>query len=125
MEISSTTMAKVAALYLIFDLPWIGYFGRGLYTSVVKDIQGSTLTPRLAGAVGAYLFLTIGMTYIVIANSKDRIDAAKKGALFGLVLYGVFDFTNLAMFNNWNWTVTVVDIIWGTMLSALVAYLAF
>lgn len=36
--------------------------------------------------------------------------------MFGLVLYGVYDFTNLAMVSGWTLKVAVIDVLWGVVL---------
>ncbi|MBL9083633.1 MAG: DUF2177 family protein, partial [Planctomycetales bacterium] len=41
--------------------------------------------------------------------------------VFGLVLYGVYDLTNLATLEKWSLRVTIADMIWGTVLSAVMA----
>ncbi|MCK6581462.1 MAG: DUF2177 family protein [Anaerolineales bacterium] len=48
------------------------------------------------------------------------IKAVRRGALFGLVTYGTYDLTNLATLEGWPVLVTVIDLIWGTFLSAAV-----
>jgi len=43
------------------------------------------------------------------------------GALFGLITYATYDLTNLATLKDWPLLVTVVDLIWGTVLAASVS----
>ena len=43
------------------------------------------------------------------------------GALFGLITYATYDLSNLATLKNWPVLVTIVDLVWGTTLAALVA----
>ncbi|KKS35025.1 MAG: hypothetical protein UU97_C0003G0039, partial [candidate division WWE3 bacterium GW2011_GWD1_42_14] len=45
--------------------------------------------------------------------------------LFGLVCYATYDLTNQATINNWPTIVTVVDLIWGTLLTASVSGVVF
>jgi uncharacterized membrane protein len=46
------------------------------------------------------------------------------GALLGLVAYGTYDFTNQATLKNWPVIVTVVDLIWGAVITGSVSMLA-
>jgi uncharacterized membrane protein len=48
-----------------------------------------------------------------------------RAALFGLITYGTYDLTNLATVRDWPVLVTVVDMIWGTVLSVLVGLAGF
>ena len=47
------------------------------------------------------------------------------GALFGLVTYATYDLTNHATIKNWPWIVTVVDLCWGTVLTASVSCIGY
>jgi uncharacterized membrane protein len=47
------------------------------------------------------------------------------GALFGFMAYATYDLTNLATVRDWPLTVTVVDLTWGAVLSALVALASY
>jgi uncharacterized membrane protein len=44
--------------------------------------------------------------------------AAGYGALFGLVVYGVYDFTNYSTLRQWPFVLTLVDVLWGAVASA-------
>ena len=55
----------------------------------------------------------------------ERIfDAFWMGALFGLVAYGTYDLTNLATIKNWSLKVTIIDLIWGGVLTSTVSSLS-
>ena len=45
------------------------------------------------------------------------------GALFGLFAYATYDLSNLATLKNWPVSLTLADIVWGTVLSAASACL--
>ena len=47
--------------------------------------------------------------------------ALLNGGLIGLISYGTYDLTNLASIRDWPLKVTIVDLIWGTVLSATIA----
>ena len=46
---------------------------------------------------------------------------APQGALFGFLLYGTVDLTNCALVEHWSWTVTGVDMVWGSIASSVLA----
>jgi uncharacterized membrane protein len=43
------------------------------------------------------------------------------GALLGLVAYGTYDLTNQATLKTWSTTITLADMAWGSVLTALAA----
>ncbi len=49
------------------------------------------------------------------------MDALLIGALFGFMTYATYDLTNLATLKDWPLTVTIVDLVWGTVLAASVS----
>lgn len=120
MKIYSVLITLV--LYLILDMFWF-QFSLPSYKKTVKGIQSSDMNVKYLGTV-AWLFLAIGMVYFVLPNVKTRNDALRLGALYGFVVYGVFNGTNYAMFKNWDINISVIDTLWGIFVSSMVAYLS-
>jgi uncharacterized membrane protein len=73
----------------------------------------------------AWFLMTIGLYFIIMPLSHDYKSAMAYGALFGLVLYGVYDFTNLATINNWSTQFAIMDITWGTTLCSVTSLLLY
>ena len=48
-----------------------------------------------------------------------------RGALFGFVAYATYDLTNLSTLANWPVNITIIDMIWGTVLNSVVAVVGF
>ena len=46
------------------------------------------------------------------------------GAALGLVAYGTYDLTNLAVINGFNTRIALIDMAWGTALSGAAAAIA-
>lgn len=68
------------------------------------------------------------MVYFVInpALEKGQIThAIFAGALFGLITYATYDLTNLATLENWPLKITIIDLIWGTVLGSSVSTLTY
>lgn len=87
----------------------------------VEHIQGSSMKVNIWGAVLCYLFLVVGIYYFIIRQKRTYTDAF----LLGLVIYGVFETTNYALFKNWAFTTVVIDTIWGGILFALATYVVY
>ncbi len=100
---------------LLADAIWLGLLARNLYQGWLTPFA-THLNLRVALAV--YLLLALGLVAFVFPN-RDRI---KTGWLFGLVVYGVYDLSNLSTLRDWSWQLTVVDIIWGSFLMALTSF---
>lgn len=116
------------AVFIIVDSIWIALFIGGPFSKMVNDIQGSDLKINLIGAIISYALLIIG-TYQFglskIDEEKPFSSALLSAGLFGLLSYGIFDFTNLALFNKYSWTLALVDTMWGGVVCFLSAIITF
>jgi len=116
-----------AAIFLLVDFVWLAYVAKNFYASRLGPLLLDK--PNLTVAAAFYAIYVIGVVIFAVApalQSGSWKTALIYGALFGLFTYGTYDMTNLATLKNWSVTVTVVDIIWGTVLtgaSALLGYL--
>ncbi len=127
------TFAYYVKLYLLtlaaffaIDGVWLGFVARNLY----RKYLGFLLAPNTVwpAAILFYLLYIVGLLMLAVVPGLDAGSlgkAALLGAVFGLVAYATYDLTNLATIKDWPLTVTVIDLIWGTVLSAAVASIGF
>lgn len=109
---------KAFFIILAIDSAYL-YFIADAFGSMVKSIQHESMSIRYGSAFIVYALLAIGLVNIAISSGKTDV---KKAALLGAVTYGVFDFTNHAVFRNYNIVIAVIDTIWGALLMGLSAY---
>jgi uncharacterized membrane protein len=114
--------AIVAPICLLMDLLWLGIAMKGFYSQELGDLarrQGASLAPRWGAALLVYLLIPGGIVLFVrpllVVNSSGW-QAFGWGALFGLVVYGVYDLTNLAVLDKWTIRLTICDMLWGCVL---------
>ena len=69
--------------------------------------------------------LVFGIMTFVLSSSQNMQDALLKGALFGFVVYGVYDLTNFAVINNWSLRLLSVDWAWGCFVSSIMSGFMF
>lgn len=89
-------------------------FMKKKYMNLITNIQKENFKLNIFGLLMSYFFLVLGL-YFLIKNNFDYINAF----LFGLIVYGVYDFTNLAIFNKWSLFLSIIDILWGGILFSL------
>ena len=95
----------------------------GLYLNLIKDyfnkqikaIQGSDIKINIIAVGITYVFLIFGINYFIIKNNRSVKDAT----LLGLVIYAVYEFTNLSLFKNWSYLTAFIDTTWGAVLFGL------
>jgi uncharacterized membrane protein len=91
---------------------------KSYFMNQVKNVQGSALKINYFGAAICYIFLIAGLNYFIIKPRKSVSDAF----LLGLVIYGVYETTNYALFSNWSIVSVIIDTLWGGLLFASTAY---
>jgi uncharacterized membrane protein len=83
-------------------------------------------SPNWIAAILFYLLFVAGILVFVVlpGSASDSVSGTLlRGALYGLIAYSTYGLTNLATIKDWTLTVTVVDMIWGTVLSVIVNYI--
>ena len=95
------------------DLFWLltgGIFGR----SMIERIQGQPIRFRFVSAFIVYIFLA----YMLLETSSY-----KQAFMYGVSIYAVYEFTNHAVFENYDWKFAIADTIWGGLLFMGTRYL--
>lgn len=118
-------LATFAAFFVI-DLLWLGLVARTFYRKYLGFIMAENV--NWAAAIIFYLLFILGILVFVTLpglESGSLQSTLIRAALFGLITYATYDLTNLATLKDWPLTVTIVDLIWGTVLSTAVSYVSF
>jgi len=114
------SLLVVAVTVLIMDSIWLN-IQYNFNTSIIKNVQKSVMKIRYIPAALVYVLIPVAVTYFAILQSKSLHESIKKGALLGLCIFGVYDLTNLATFDNWTMRLTIQDMAWGTFLCGVSA----
>lgn len=113
---------------LLLDYIWLGLlideFIIYSFGSLITVTEGGIQFNLVAGLI-VWFLIAFGVYWFAVRTSKDWKTALRQGALFGFVLYGVYDLTNLAFLNGYSLTFTIIDIIWGTFLCSVLALIGF
>jgi uncharacterized membrane protein len=99
------------------DFLFLGIVAKGFFTAEVGDMLGEI---RPAPAILFYLLYVVGILIFVSGSAAASWQSSLLyGALFGLFCYATFDLTSLALLKHWSWRVAIVDISWGSFVTAL------
>jgi uncharacterized membrane protein len=108
----------VSAIVLIsIDFVYLNVM-KGYFSNQIKRVQGSPMEINYLGVALCYIFLIAGINYFIIKPKKSVSDAF----LLGIVIYGVYETTSLALFKNWSILTVIVDTLWGGLLFAVTTY---
>ena len=114
----------VAVAMLIMDTIWLT-LQYNYNVNIIKNVQKSGIKLRYIPAALVYVFMILAVIYFAILQSKSLKESILKGAFLGLCIYGVYDLTNLATFDNWTNRMAMQDIAWGTFLFGVVAGIGY
>ncbi|WP_426239834.1 DUF2177 family protein [Pararhizobium sp. DWP1-1-3] len=107
---------------LIADAIWLGLVARTFY----RDQLGDLMLPSPNFAVAAIFYVFFAMAVVLLAvmpgvKAGSLLTTLGYGAVLGLAAYGTYDITNLSTLKGWPPIVSVVDMAWGTFVTAFAA----
>ncbi|MBP9782262.1 MAG: DUF2177 family protein [Candidatus Pacebacteria bacterium] len=127
LSIIASSVAGVIT-FIVLDYIWLARIAKDFYleklASHVTVVQGS-LVPYLPAVPLVYL-VGIGAIWTFVLSWVTTLQqAALYGAALGFFMYAFYDLTNIATLKDYPWSLTIVDIIWGTILVSLVTVAMF
>lgn len=118
--------AVTLPIFFAIDLVWLGVVAKTFYRQHIGHLLAAQV--NWAPAILFYLVFIAGIVFFAVKPALEASSATRAlayGALFGFLTYATYDLTNHATMRDWPLIVTVVDLAWGTVLSASVAYLSY
>ncbi len=112
--------------YMILEILWLGFLMRNFYiknlASYLRTVNG-TLAVDWPSALLVWGLLILGLLIFVLPKgiNASLVTQFCWGALYGLIVYGVYDGTNFAMLSDWPLVVVVADLLWGMVINGVVA----
>lgn len=111
--VSAFTMIALDSLYLQTI--------QGEFSNLLVKVQGSPLKLKLLPTIVCYLLLVFGLNYFIISKKQSLYDAF----LFGIIVYGVYDATTLALLTKWSYKIAMIDALWGGILMFATTYITY
>jgi len=109
----------ISAIILIsIDFVYLNVM-KGYFAEQIKKVQGTPVKVNYLGTAICYIFLITGLNYFIIKPNRSINEAF----LLGLVIYGVYETTNYALFSNWSLFSVFIDTLWGGLLFASTTFI--
>ncbi len=125
MKIAISFFATLVSM-LVIDGVWLTLMAKRFYATQLGTLMAKN--PQLFPAAIFYFIYAIALTVLIILPGVQANYGLGKiflyGALFGLAAYATYDLTNQATLRDWSALVTVVDLMWGTVLTGVIAIIA-
>ena len=120
----------VLPVFLAIDFLWLGVIMSKFYKDelgILARISNGALTPVVWAAGIVYVLIPLGIILFALPRvSQDNMvfSALFWGFIYGIVLYGVYDMTNYSLVSKWSLRMSIVDILWGGTINAVVTCVA-
>ncbi len=113
-------------VFIVIDMIWLVLVARDFYKNQIGFLMRTDV--NWLAAIIFYLLFIAGLVTFVISPAIEKhswVNALLYGALFGLITYATYDLTNLATLKDWPVLVTIVDLIWGSVLAASISAITY
>jgi uncharacterized membrane protein len=110
----------------VIDIPVISQVMYPMWKKMIQGIQGKDMILNKKYGLVAYILLAISISIFSIPKIRDTHllqDSFFYGGFLGIIIYGTFDFTNLAIFQNYLLKIGIIDTLWGGLLLSLSSYI--
>ena len=113
------TYFATALAVLALDIVWLTQFGPKVYFPILEPV--ALPTARIGPAAVFYFLYIAGVLALAIWPTRDKplIRTTLTGAMLGGLCYATYDLTNQATLKVWATHITLIDIAWGTVLTAV------
>lgn len=113
-------------VFFVIDMVWLVLVAKDFYQKQI----GYLMKPDInwLAAIIFYLLFIAGLVTFVISPAVLKhswVNALLFGAFFGLITYATYDLTNLATTKDWPLLVTIIDLIWGSVLAATISVITY
>jgi uncharacterized membrane protein len=115
---------KSSILLLVIDAFYL-FTMSNHYGHLINNIQGFKLKLKLLPTIVVYILIYLGWYYFIYSKNTQLKQKIKDSFVLGLVIYGVYEFTNQAIFDKWTFKTVLIDTIWGSMLLTLLTGIFF
>jgi uncharacterized membrane protein len=131
-------LIAVAVIILALDAVFLT-LAKDLFARQVMLVQGTAMKVNIPSAVVCYILIVLGLYYfvlrhIIVPNATSAAasiqtmrlgDGIRTAFFLGVLVYGVYETTTLAILRNWSPMTAVIDTTWGGTLFALSTYLFY
>jgi uncharacterized membrane protein len=113
----------IASALLVLDLVWLSFAIGPVFKKTLGDWVRADILYVPAAAF--YALYVVGIYFFAVkpayAQPRYLASALARGAFLGLLAYGTYDLTNLATLRAWTVSLAIIDMSWGTFLTAVAA----
>ena len=107
-----------AIIFVTIDFLYINLI-KNYFKNQIEKVQNSPMKVNILGAFLCYIFLIFALNYFIIQPKRSVYDAF----FLGILIYGVYETTNYALFTKWSFLTVIIDTLWGGTLFAITTFI--
>lgn len=107
-----------AIIFVSIDFIYINLI-KNYFKNQIENVQNSPMKVNILGGFLCYIFLIFALNYFIIQPKKSVYDAF----FLGILIYGVYETTNYALFTKWSFLTVIIDTLWGGTLFASTTFI--
>lgn len=111
-------IGKLSLILIFLDVIFL-YLNKEQFKEQLFLVQKTDFIMKPLGAILTYFFIILLLFWFIIKENRTPFDAF----ILGLCSYGIYEYTNYSLLNEWTIQTTVVDTLWGGILFALTTYI--
>ena len=122
-------------IVLALDSLWLSLMKHN-YNALVRTMQGSDIQIAYIPALLSYMCVFLALYVFAIPRIQGQLTDTMSildifkvcliyGGGLGISIYGVFNFTNMAIFNKYRHWILYADTLWGGILFTLTTFMYF
>ena len=126
----------IICLVIIFlDIAWIS-LNFSTYSNSILKVQKASLNLRYEHAIIAYILILFSVLYVAIPFTSQNIKNGSNntienkllqsflyGGAVGFSIFGIYNFTSLAIYKDLDFSIAITDTVWGTTLYTLSTFI--
>lgn len=119
-NINYPKLTIVVLVLLLLDYVWFNKVSKNLYTKNINNVQKAKFkmtSNKYVKVIIAYILVT----YLIAINYNKSL---YERLFIGIAVYGIFNFTNATIFDNWSSEIAFIDTAWGGFLFTAIPYIA-
>ena len=107
-----------AIIFVVIDFFYLNII-KEYFKNQIENVQNTPIKINILGTLLCYIFLIFGLNYFIIQPKRSVYDAF----FLGILIYGVYETTNYALFTKWSFLTVIMDTLWGGTLFAVTTFI--
>lgn len=117
--------------FIVLDFLWLGFVMKKFnlkQLSEIGRIQDGEFQVQYGPAIIVYILTALAITFFILpkfTSDSSWLTVFLWGAFMGLIVYGVYDMTNLSILKNYPSAFALADIAWGTFVFGAISVITW